>query len=145
MNKSIRFVSSFLLNLSLDIFEGILVVVQAVIGLILYFIYFSLPLPLFNHLLRPVKLLNSLAELAFNILRFFSFLKNPQKALSVAQMFLAPDEGKSILAAGVLGVVLAPAEEALVGACFEFELFVQSLPVVEGNNNVHDERFFFIR
>ena len=57
----------------------------------------------------------------------------------MTQMFLAPDEGKSILAAGVLGVVLAPAEEALVGACFEFELFVQSLPVVEGNNNVHDE------
>lgn len=56
----------------------------------------------------------------------------------MTQMFLAPDEGESILAAGVLGVVLVPTEEALVGSCFEFKLFVQLLTVVEGNNNVHD-------
>ena len=56
----------------------------------------------------------------------------------MTQMFLAPDEGESILAAGVLGVVLVPAKEALVGSCFEFKLFVQLLTVVEGNNNVHD-------
>ena len=106
MYKSIRLVSSFFFNLSLDIFKSVLVVVQLVIGFIVCLIYFSLPLPLFYHFLRPVKFFNFLAELAFNRLGLFSFLENPQKALSVTQMSLAPDEGKSILAAGVLGIVL---------------------------------------